>query len=237
MLRLRIRAPYAAFRPLTAGWYRPTASFATPSALYGLLLNVAAVESRRDDGLAPMTLTAEDVPPVELAVGMMTMPRVQRLYQQLHNYPVGASRKDRAEQARGNKYNIQPVRREILSGLDACVAVRANNGLEARIRDGLRLGSEYAPEGRPRYGLPFLGDNSFTLSVLREESESVPARWLLRVDPEKLDIPEPGIARLTVWIDRQDMSRTVSELYRPSVEESIEVPAEAWTRVPPETVG
>jgi CRISPR-associated protein Cas5t len=235
MLRLRIRAPYAAFRPFTAGWYRPTASFPTPSALYGLLLNVAAIESRRDDGVAPMTLTAEDVPPVELAVGVVTTPRLQRLYQQLHNYPVGEGGKDRAEQARGNKYNIQPVRRELLSGLDACVAVRGNDGLEARIRDGLRFGSEYAPESRARYGLPFLGDNSFTLSVLREES--VPARWLLRVDPDKMDIPEPGIARLTVWIDRQDMSRTASELYHPADEESVEVPAEAWTLVPPETIG
>jgi len=233
MLRLRIRAPYAAFRPFTAGWYRPTAPFPTPSALYGLLLNVAGIESRRDNSVAPMTLTAEDVPPAELAIGMVTLPRVQRLYQQLHNYPVGESGKDRAQQARGNKYNIQPVRREVLSGLDACVAVRGNDGLEARIREGLRLGSEYTPEGRVRYGLPFLGDNNFTLSVLREES--VAARWLLRIDPTTMDIPEPGIARLTVWVDRLDMSRTASQLYHPTDEETVEIPTKAWILLPPET--
>ena len=180
-----------------------------------------------------MTLTAEDVPPVELAIGMVTVPRVQRLYQQLHNYPVGESGKDRAEQARGNKYNIQPVRREVLSGLDACVAVRGNDGLEARIREGLRLGSEYMPEGRARYGLAFLGDNNFTLSVLREES--VAARWLLRIDPTTMDIPEPGIARLTVWVDRLDMSRTASQLYHPTDEETVEIPTKAWILLPPET--
>jgi CRISPR-associated protein Cas5t len=232
MLRLRIRAPYAAFRPFTAGWYRPTASFATPSALYGLLLNVAAIESRREDGALPMTLTADDVPRLELAIGIVTTPSVQRLYQQLHNYPVGESGKERSDEAKGNKYNIQPVRREILSGLDACVAVRGNDGLETRIRDGLQLGSEYAPEGKARYGLPFLGDNNFTVSILREES--VPARWLVRVDPERTDPPESGIARLTVWIDRQDMSRTASELYHPTGEETIDIPAGAWTLVPPE---
>ena len=50
MMRLRIRAPFAAFRHFTAGSYRPTAPFITPSAAYGLLLNLAGVETRFDDG-------------------------------------------------------------------------------------------------------------------------------------------------------------------------------------------
>ena len=32
-------------RTFTAGWYRPTATFLTPSAAYGLLLNLAGIES------------------------------------------------------------------------------------------------------------------------------------------------------------------------------------------------
>ena len=35
MLALYVEAPFAAFRTFTAGWYRPTAAFLTPSAAYG----------------------------------------------------------------------------------------------------------------------------------------------------------------------------------------------------------
>jgi CRISPR-associated protein Cas5t len=229
MLRLRVRAPYGAFRPFTAGWYRPTAPFPTPSALYGLLLNVANIDYRRDDGISPATLTDNDPPTVEIAIGLVALPRVQRLYHQLHNYPVGESAGALKEESRGNKYNIQPVRRELLSGIDVCIALRGNEALEARVRDGLQLGSRYAPEGRPRYGLPFLGDNSFMLSTLREEATL--ARWLA---PAVLgdESPRGATARLTVWIDRADMSRTRGELYGPLEEASVEVPAEAWTVVP-----
>ena len=43
MLTLYIEAPFAVCRTFTAGWYRPTATFLTPSAVYGLLLNLAIV--------------------------------------------------------------------------------------------------------------------------------------------------------------------------------------------------
>jgi CRISPR-associated protein Cas5t len=44
-----MEAPFAAFRTFTAGSYRPTAEFITPSAAYGLLLNVAGIEMREYD--------------------------------------------------------------------------------------------------------------------------------------------------------------------------------------------
>ena len=50
MIRLRVKAPFAAFRYFTAGSYRPTAPFVTPSAAYGLLLNLAGFDTRYDDG-------------------------------------------------------------------------------------------------------------------------------------------------------------------------------------------
>ena len=56
MLHLRLKAPFGAFRTFTAGSYRPTAPFITPSAAYGLILNVAGIESWLDDGQAAMTL-------------------------------------------------------------------------------------------------------------------------------------------------------------------------------------
>lgn len=86
----------SACRTFTAGWYRPTATFLTPSAAYGLLLNIAGIESRlceeneAHDGKTPASLTR---------------PGLQR-----HNYPVGTSGEERAESAKGNKYNITPVR-------------------------------------------------------------------------------------------------------------------------------
>src|SRR5215470_17133188 len=113
MLLLYLEAPFAACRTFTAGWYRPTATFLTPSAAYGLVLNVAGVESRlreeneRHSGKAPASLTQPGLPPVRLAVGAFAVdggdpfPRVQTVYQQLHNYPVGTSGQERAESARG----------------------------------------------------------------------------------------------------------------------------------------
>src|SRR4051794_40033355 len=135
MLCLYIQAPFAACRTFTAGWYRPTATFLAPSSAYGLVLNVAGVESRLreedecHDGKVPASYTRPGLPPVRLAVGapavdgIDSFPRVQTVFQQLHNYPVGASGQERAESARGNKYNINPVRREFLSGLRAVVAL------------------------------------------------------------------------------------------------------------------
>lgn len=232
MLQLRVKAPFAVFRLLTAGSYRPTAPFLTPSAAYGLVLNVAAIESRRDDSASSMTVMASDLPSTRIAVGAVRLPEIQTFYQQLHNYPVGATGKERTADAKGNKYNIQPVRREFLSGLDACICLDGNDGLESRVRDGLRLGSAFAPEGWPRYGLPFLGDNNFLISVLREESDQVPAHWFVRLDP---DDPAPGgqVARLTVWIDRRDMSRTFAPLFRRADPPATEIPEGAWTRLPP----
>ena len=45
MLVLYVEAPFAVFRTFSAGWYRPTATFLSPSAAYGLLLNLAGVET------------------------------------------------------------------------------------------------------------------------------------------------------------------------------------------------
>src|SRR5437899_1116204 len=108
MLCLYVQAPFAACRTFTAGWYRPTATFLTPSAAYGLVLNIAGIESRLreeddgHDGRAPASLMRPGLPKVRLALGAPTSeasdpyPRVQTVYQQLHNYPVGASGSDRA---------------------------------------------------------------------------------------------------------------------------------------------
>ena len=100
MMYLYVQAPFAACRTFTAGWYRPTATFLTPSAAYGLILNVAGIESRlREEdaghgGKVPASLMRPGLPAVRLAVGAAAAdggdpyPRVHTVYQQLHNYPV-----------------------------------------------------------------------------------------------------------------------------------------------------
>lgn len=236
MLCLRVKAPFAVFRTFTAGSYRPTVPFITPSAAYGLILNVAGIESRYDDGRAHMTLMRPGLPRVEIAIGAISLPEIQTIYQQLHNYPVGTTGKERADDCKGAKYNIQPIRREFLSSLDAYVCLRGNDTLEEQLRTGLREGTRWMPESRPRYGIPFLGDNSFMVDVLREESSPGPAYWYKRLTNDDGDLVE-GRCRLTIWIDRADMTRTQTLLYARTKEPVSPIPDqdEMWTPIEPPT--
>jgi CRISPR-associated protein Cas5t len=231
-MRLRIVAPFAAFRPLSAGSFRPSTAWMPPSTAYGLLLNVAGIESRLDDGRSPMTIMKPDLPIVEIALGAASTPEVQSLYQQLHNYPVGDTGKERVKACKGAKYNIQPVRREFVSGVDMQIAVRGNDELIGRIREGLEQGCQSQVDGQPRYGIPFLGDNNFMIDVIREEVSSAPVLWLRKLGP-KSPVPFAGATRLTIWIDRADMTGTHYGLFAPSEVAQVDPPAESWVRVGP----
>lgn len=238
MLTLYLQAPFAAFRAFTAGWYRPTATFLTPSAAYGLALNLAGIETRRDDGLSAMTVTAFELPSARIALGADPdnprgpHPVVHTLFQQLHNYPVGSSGKERKDDAKGNKYNITPVRREFLGDLRAfvCLDFLDHPGVEDLIRQGL---AGVAPKSGRRYGLPFLGDNAFLLDKIEVRDGPNRALWYRRLGSET----EAGFVsrstRLTTWIDRQDMSKTRSALFAPDNEPSEEIPDSAWTIIEP----
>lgn len=240
MLCLYLEAPFAVCRTFTAGWYRPTATFLTPSAAYGLLLNIAGIESRvreehpEHDGKTPASLMRRDLPSVRMALGVPAdvdgpqFPKVQTIFQQLHNYPVGKDAGMAPEFAKGNKNNITPVRREFLSDLRAWVCVDGPADLEACVRRGLRGESDEA-----RYGLPFLGDNQFLVDRLEERPLPEKAVWYerLRIGPDQT--PLPRTTRLTVWIDRADMSRTVSYLYAPAEAASCQIPENAWTSIEP----
>jgi CRISPR-associated protein Cas5t len=255
MLFLRILAPFAAFRSFTAGSYRSTAAFLTPSAAYGLVLNIAGIETRRDDGLSDMTVTRfglplarialepdqigslddEYLPRARIALGAdpaWPLPTIQSLFQQLHDYPVGASGKDRKDDTKGNKYHIAPVRREFLSGLRAIMALEFTDHpeIEDRICSHLTGG---ASQGESRYGLPFLGDNAFLIDKIEVQDAPIPARWFRRIDADSESGAIPDSTRLTSWIDRQDMSRTRSDLYAPIDEATEEIPESAWTLIDP----
>jgi CRISPR-associated protein Cas5t len=245
MLYVYLVAPFAACRTFTAGWYRPTATFLTPSAAYGLLLNVAGRESRlregedgpdgSHDGRTPASYLRRNLPACKIALGLPgdSFPRLQSVYQQLHNYPVGASGAARAEECRGNKYNITPVRREFLSDLRAIVVLDGPPDLEDAVCRGLR------GEGRAdRYGVPFLGDNSFLLDRL--EAIAWPSdrfqtvRWYEQIEAEATKA-RPRATRLTILIDRADMSKTESALFAPTDPLSVDEPPPpgAWVAINP----
>lgn len=233
MLRIYLHAPFAAYRTFTAGWYRPTATFLTPSAAYGLLLNVAGIESRlyeHDAGYisrvpASLLRPDDDLPSCRLAVGLPEgnhLPRVQSLFQQLHNYPVGIGAGISPELAMGNKNNITPIRREVLMDLHAMLALDTADGdLEDRILRGLR-----GELNADRYGLPFAGDNNFLVDQLAVV-DSRPVYWYQRVESTR-DGPHAGVTPLTTHIDRADMSRTQSALYAPAETATLEPPETAW---------
>jgi CRISPR-associated protein Cas5t len=242
MLWLYIEAPFAVCRTFTAGWYRPTATFLTPSAAYGLVLNIAGIESRLPegapghDGKTPATLTAPNLPAMKLALGAPAVdrdgraidfgeafPRVQSVYQQLHNYPVGASGKERAEECKGSKYNITPVRREFLSSLRAVIGLHTDADTLDRVRRG--LSGEL-----PRYGVPFLGDNNFLLDRADILNAPRPAFWFAPV-VDTGGGPRARTTRLTIRIDRADLSRISSQLFAPEQDAAGLPPEAAWTEV------
>jgi CRISPR-associated protein Cas5t len=212
-------------------------------------LNLAGIETRlREEDAThqskvPATLQRAGLPAVKLAVGVSSaklvggrlveiaeesdrFPRVQTVYQQLHNYPVGSSGGTRADTTFGNKYNITPVRRELLIDLRAVIVIDENAELERRVRQGLAGQLDIA-----RYGLPFLGDNAFLPDRIELLNEPPAAHWYERISSDERTV-RPRTTRLTVWIDRADYSRTKSELYSPG-QPSQEVPDAAWTVISP----
>lgn len=249
MISLYLEAPFAACRTFTAGWYRPTATFLTPSMIYGLVLNLAGIESRLCEeakdhpGTAPATLTRPGLPAMRIAIGVPIIlrkkstveempelecyPQIQTIYQQLHNYPVGSSGNDRAELTFGNKYNITPVRREILCNVRVVAMVDGGEEIENCVCNTLANGASSS-----RYGLPFLGDNSFLPDRIDVLDTLPMINWYecITETDEKI---RPRTTRLTVWIDRADMSKTVSHLYAPTEKPTTEPPDSAWTRVGP----
>lgn len=224
-LWLHLKAPFAAFRPLQAGVYRSTAPMMPYSAALGLVLNLAGVEMRAA-GDEPVTLISPDVPRLRIALGLPggASPGTATLYQQLHGYPVGAAGKENRARTFGAKYWIAPARRELLVDFEAVVGVEAEEGLLADARRGLRGELQ-----RPRYGLPFAGDNSFLFDRIDVLGSPPRTRWYTPLSPG--DAPRPGSCRLTVGIDRADNSRTSSLLVAPE-EDSDLPPEQAWVWTP-----
>lgn len=228
-LWLRVRAPFAAFRGFQAGVYRASAPVMPPSTAYGLVLNLAGIEMRASTP-GVTTLIRADLPALQIAVGIISIPERSSLYQQLHSYPVGASGKELKEKTHGAKFWITPVRRELLVDYDGMIGVRSEDGeLLERVRKGLR--SELDSQ---RYGLPFAGDNNLLIDRIDVLDEPPPTHWYTRINAD--DPPRKGSCRLTVGINRTDNSRTTSFLCAPLVEAHSIPPETAWVWVPNEPV-
>lgn len=221
---LHARAPFAAYRGMQAGVYRTTLPVMPFSAAYGLVLNLAGVETR-DPTPRATTWMRTDTPPLRLAIGALREGEVSTLYQQLHGYPVGASGKELRDKAHGAKFWIAPARRELVVGLDVIIGVECQAELGERVRRGLA-----GDLGESRYGLPFAGDNNLLFDRLEVRADSLPARWYARLAPG--DSPRRGSCRLTVGIDRADSSRTTAVLCAPIESASLEPPESAWVWTP-----
>ena len=224
---LRIRAPFAAFRWMQAGVYRATSPVIPPSAAWGLVLNLAHIETRAAlEGV--VTQVRSDAPRLQLAIGAIAPAEVGTIYQQLHGYPVGNSGKELEALAKGSKYWIAPARREILVGFDAVIGVRVEEGqggqeLRERVVRGLR---GELPE--TRYGLPFAGDNNFMIDRIDVLEGPPKARWYVQINSDAG--PSPDSCRLTVAIDRRHSARTRTSLFAPAQADA--PPEGAWVWVP-----
>ncbi|HXM51610.1 MAG TPA: type I-MYXAN CRISPR-associated protein Cas5/Cmx5/DevS [Pyrinomonadaceae bacterium] len=227
---LHIHAPFAAFRGFQAGVYRSTSPVMPPSVAYGLVLNLAGIEMRAASNGAT-TMIRSDVPHLRLAIGLVKVPERNSVYQQLHGYRVGTDAKTKAMAAltKGAKYQIVPVRREVLVNYEGVIGVQTSDEeLQAQVARGLR-----GDLGAQRYGLPFAGDNSYLFDTI-ELVDEPPAKivWYTRFQPN--ETPRKGTCRLTIGIDRADNSKTTSSIYAPVSDLTDAV--WTWTPSPPETV-
>jgi CRISPR-associated protein Cas5t len=226
LLWLRLQAPFAAFRWMQAGVWRGTSPVIPPSAAWGLVLNLASIETRSDES-GETTLVRADAPVLELAIAdVHGGPRQSSsLYQQLHTYPVGNSGKEFRERTHGNKYWIAPIRRELLVGFDMVLGVRGPDSVLERVRKGLR-----GELSESRYGLPFAGDNNLLFDRIDVLAQPPEVCWYTPV--RRQEVARARSCRLTIGIDREDASRTTSSLFAPLATPAAEPPAEAWVFVP-----
>jgi CRISPR-associated protein Cas5t len=224
-LWLQLKAPFAAFRPLQAGALRVTAPVMTFTAAWGLLLNLAGVETRQDLNQATTGL-CPDAPPLRIAIGLPGPdPGRGTLLQQLHAYPVGNTSKEFAPGCHGAKYHIAPVRRELLIDLDLVLGIEGAPELLSRIVRGLRGEGDWG-----RYGLPFAGDNNLIFDRMDLLSDPPGCRWYTTLDPK--GPPVQGATRLHRTIDRTDSSRTETVLVAPFQTLTPIPPEEAWVWTP-----
>ncbi len=221
-LWLHIRAPFASFSSLRTGTYRDTMPVMPPSAAYGLILNLAGIEMR-GSLKNPVTPIRSDLPTLKLAFGRVagTTSEISVLLQNMHNYPVGATGKERKAKAHGTKYWIEPTYREIIVNLDMMLGVQAAPKLISRVLQGLN-----GEDDLPRYGFPFAGDNNLLLDLIDCLEKPLPTHWFVLTE-SNLEL-EPGAVSLTVELDRRNPSQTKSLLFSSTKNAMTFLPDSEW---------
>ena len=101
------------------------------------------------------------------------------------------------------------------------IGIIADSTLISRVKRGLT-----GEDNRPRYGLPFTGDNNYLFDRIDCLDEPIPSNWFVSVD-SKLE-QEPGAVSLTVEIDRHAPSKTKSMLFSPTKDSLTSLPDLDW---------
>lgn len=220
---VRVKAPFAAFRDIKS--QLKSYPIITPTAAWGLILNGAGIEARKDVN-EPVTLTAPDAPDLQIAVGQVATGTIQNLYQQLHAYEVSPSAREKHLRVgcKGAKYHITPKYRDVLVGLDCVLGVRGPTEVLDRLVIGLDGGLDH-------YGIPFAGDNNFFLERFELVTTALAARWC-----ETIDTPVHGAFRLPVWNDRARSEHNQYQMFQFTAPTAT-VPDRAWVLVGPTRAG
>lgn len=206
MLLIEYAAPFAAFREMAAGPWRPSMPFTPYSTLYGLIHNLAGVQM-------------EQATELRIASAALRWPHAATLYQQLHVMPVGESANHAKPRTKGNKHHITPARRQLLCDLAGICALDAPD-LEPRLRQALTTGLS------PRRGVPFLGDNNLFLEraqLLTPDERQV--HWLVPSGPAGFP--------LTLWIDQDNSAHTRTAHFRLQKGQANQPPPTAWQLIGP----
>ncbi len=153
-------------------------------------------------------------------------PSIHSLYQQLHNYQSELPARSGRTIPKATSTTSLPCAR-ISRRPCACIVLDGNPDLEHRIQVSL------STTNSARYGLPFLGDNAFLIDRLEAREIPPVSHWYCHLHHDDVSGSIPHTTRLTIWIDRQDMSKTRSALFAPRQDATAEIPVEAWTTIEP----
>lgn len=203
---LKLAAPFAAFRPLMTGKFRLTYEYPSPSAIRGLVLNLASykLESKYD--------------PFQFAIGIKKSGEKNSTVTQIHRCPTDMSPKGR------NLYNRKPsislAQREFLADVEYYVALKITDSFLKRIEMTLNGTLE-------RTGVPFLGDNNFFLEEISLENEIPELKWLVKFNgqlQEENSLP----TSYDLKVDWNDYSLSERILLSVTKGKLNYVPDEAW---------
>lgn len=208
---LRVQAPMAVSRPLVTNHQRGTYQVLSPSLIYGLICNIAGIETRiMKEGSVSYTMR-DDVPPIDFNIGYTKMPITSTVYEHTLKLMQNSNELAKLGDARINKcrQSIQPKRTSYLYGIDMYIIVHADEHIIRRIHrymDGILDPMMNTPD--MRYGGLFLGSNNCILSSLAVV-DTVPEKLYWMVDTTS-DTKETHIisSMLPIWIDREFPTKT-----------------------------